>query len=583
MTTTPRREVSAARRRLWSGWPLHPLRRRRRRCPNAASVGRGRLHRRHLQMRRSAGANLLYEAANVMLTRDKGQLKLKDWAFAIAKRSTIAKRELLGLVASRSLCTRCCETERPLSRRRPTHHETGDRIELPQGATPEGGSRRRRAFCSTRSSPADCVFNLAALFPAYPIKRQASAQRTQAPESVDTPKSSALDVVDGPAQGTSNCRKVVAGAPPRGRPSMPKYIRIGVDIAKNSFQVHALESEDCSATKRKLSRSGIVKFLAEVEPCAIGMEACGSAHYWARRFRAMGHEVKLTPPIYVKPYVKRGKNDAADAATICEAMSRPNMRFVAVKSEDQQATLMAHKTRELLIKQRTMSVNALRGHLAEFGVIAAKGISHVEELVERAAAADLPAMVQATLGVLLAQLRSLDAATDELERAIVANHRRDPVSRLAASVPGVGALAASAILASAPDPQAFKSGRDFAAWLGATPKQNSTGGKEKLGSITKQGNRYIRRLLVLGAISVLRAAPKRKGALCDWLAALRAANRPRSWPWRWPTSSPGSSGRSSLPARPSAPPSTLRPNFNPGQRTRKENAGSRVWRARRTT
>ena len=264
---------------------------------------------------------------------------------------------------------------------------------------------------------------------------------------------------------------------------MLKYIRIGVDIAKNSFQVHALESEDCSATKRKLSRSGIVKFLAQVEPCTIGMEACGSAHYWARRFRTMDHEVKLTPPIYVKPYVKRGKNDAA---AICEAMSRPNMRFVAVKSEDQQATLMAHKTRELLIKQRTMSVNALRGHLAEFGVIAAKGIGHVEELVERAATADLPAMVQATLGVLLAQLRSLDAAIDELERAIVADHRRDPVSRLAASVPGVGALAASAILASAPDPQAFKSGRDFAAWLGATPKQNSTGGKEKFGSIAGQ-------------------------------------------------------------------------------------------------
>ena len=184
---------------------------------------------------------------------------------------------------------------------------------------------------------------------------------------------------------------------------------------------------------------------------------------------------------------------------------------------------MAHKTRELLIKQRTMSVNALRGHLGEFGVVAAKGINHIEELVERAAAAELPAMVQATLGVLLAQLRSLDAAIDELERAIVADHRRDPVSQLAASVPGVGALAASAILASAPDPHAFKSGRDFAAWLGATPKQNSTGGKEKLGSITKQGNRYIRRLLVLGAISVLRAAPKRKGALCDWLAALEHA------------------------------------------------------------
>jgi transposase len=303
---------------------------------------------------------------------------------------------------------------------------------------------------------------------------------------------------------------------------MKKFIRIGVDIAKNSFQVHALESEDGRATKRKLSRSGIVKFLAEVEPCLVGMEACGSAHYWARRLGAMGHEIRLTPPSYVKPYVKRGKNDAADAAAICEAMSRPNMRFVPVKSEDQQATLMAHKTRDLLIKQRTMGVNALRAHLAEFGVVAAKGIGHVEELVERAAAADLPAMVRATLEVLVGQLRSLEAAIDQLERAIVVAHRRDPVSRLAAGVPGVGALAASAIRASAPDPHIFKSGRDFAAWIGSTPKQNSTGGKAKLGSITKQGNRYIRRLLVLGAISLLRAAPKRKGALSDWLAALRA-------------------------------------------------------------
>jgi len=184
--------------------------------------------------------------------------------------------------------------------------------------------------------------------------------------------------------------------------------------------------------------------------------------------------------------------------------------------------LMAHKTRELMIKQRTMGVNALRGHLAEFGVIGAKGIGRVEQLVEKAGAANLPAMVQATLEVLVGQLRSLDAAIEQLEHAILSSHRRDPVSRLAAEVPGVGALAASAILASAPDPQLFKSGRDFAAWLGVTPKQNSTGGKEKLGSITKQGNRYIRRLLVLGALSVLRAAPKRKGALCDWLAALKA-------------------------------------------------------------
>src|SRR5271166_6042220 len=303
---------------------------------------------------------------------------------------------------------------------------------------------------------------------------------------------------------------------------MKRFIRIGIDLAKNYFQVHALVSEVGPAVTRKLRRSKMHEFFSQIEPCLIGMEACGTAHYWARELKAMGHEVLLMPPAYTKPYVKRGKNDAVDADAICEALSRPGMRFVPIKSAEQQATLMLHKTRELLIKQRTMSVNALRGHLSEFGIIAAKGISHVEELVERAAAADLPAMVQATLGVLLAQLRSLDAAIDELERAIVVDHRRDPVSRLAASVPGVGALAASAILASAPDPHAFKSGRDFAAWLGATPKQNSTGGKEKLGSITKQGNRYIRRLLVLGAISVLRAAPKRKGALCDWLAALRA-------------------------------------------------------------
>ena len=304
---------------------------------------------------------------------------------------------------------------------------------------------------------------------------------------------------------------------------MRKYIRIGVDIAKNSFQVHALESEDCSATKRKLSRSGIVKYLADVEPCAIGMEACGSAHYWARQFRAMGHEVKLTPPIYVKAYVKRGKNDAADAAAICEAMSRPNMRFVAVKSEDQQATLMAHKTRELLIKQRTMSVNALRGHLAEFGVIAAKGIGHVEELHResgrRRPSGDGPGDARGSACAI--------AVTRRGDRRARARNRRRPSTRSGQPAGSERPRRRRARRfgdspGQRPDPHVFKSGRDFAAWLGVTPKQNSTGGKEKLGSITKQGNRYIRRLLVLGAISVLRAAPKRKGALCDWLAALRA-------------------------------------------------------------
>ena len=294
---------------------------------------------------------------------------------------------------------------------------------------------------------------------------------------------------------------------------MRKYIRIGVDIAKNCFQVHALESEDCSATKRRLSRSGIVKFLAEVEPCAIGMEACGSAHYWARRFRAMmGHEGEThAADLRGNPMSSAARTTRRMRRRSAEAMSRPNMRFVAVKSEDQQATLMAaRKTRELLIKQSTMSVNALRAHLAEFGVIAAKGISHVEELVERAAAADLPTMVQATLGVLLAHNCGLSTP-------------RSTSSSSARSSPTIDAIRSAgwrrAIPSSARSPlrrfwparqirRPSNPDRDFAAWLGVTPKQNSTGGKEKFGSITKQGkSRYIRRqLLVLAfAISVLRA------------------------------------------------------------------------------
>jgi transposase len=303
---------------------------------------------------------------------------------------------------------------------------------------------------------------------------------------------------------------------------MKQYIRIGVDLAKNCFQIHALESEGGRVMRRKLSRSAMRAFFAGIEPCLVGMEACGSAHYWARELRAMGHDVRLMPPGYVKPYVQRGKNDSVDASACCEAVSRPTMRFVPIKSEEQQAMLMAHKTRDLLIKQRTMAVNALRGHLAEFGIIAAKGIGRVEELIEKAAAASLPDIARAALGVLIGQLETLDAAIDEVTRQIARVHARDPLSRLVASVPGVGALAASAITASVPDPSVFQSGRDFAAWLGLTPKQHSTGGKEKLGAITKQGNRSLRRLLVLGAISVLRAAAKRKGALRDWLVALRA-------------------------------------------------------------
>jgi transposase len=210
---------------------------------------------------------------------------------------------------------------------------------------------------------------------------------------------------------------------------MKESIRIGVDLAKNYFQIHALESEDGHAATRKLSRQAMRKFFSEIEPCVVGMEACGSAHYWARELRAMGHEVRLIPPIYVKPYVKRGKNDAADAAAICEAMSRPEMRFVPVKSEEQQATLMLHKTRELLIKQRTMGINALRGHLSEFGIVAAKGNGRVDELLEKAESdATLPEIAKAALKILVQHLEAVEASIAVLDQEIAAVHTQSPVS-----------------------------------------------------------------------------------------------------------------------------------------------------------
>ena len=304
---------------------------------------------------------------------------------------------------------------------------------------------------------------------------------------------------------------------------MSKFIRIAIDLGKNYFQVHGLESEGGRSISRKIKRSKVHEVCSQIEPCRVGMEACGSAHYRARELTAMGHEVVLIPPAYIKPYVKRGKNDAVDAAAICEAMSRPNMRFVPVKSAEQQAVLMLHKTRDLLVKQRTMAVNALRGHLAEFGVVAAKGIGRVDELLALAKAdAALPPVARAAVTCMAQHLEALDLSIGAVDEEIAKAHRQNPVSRLLDEIPGVGTLIASATAASVSDPGVFKSGRDFAAWLGLTPRQNSSGGKERLGAITKQGNRYIRKMLVTGATSVLRVAGKRKGALADWINALRA-------------------------------------------------------------
>ena len=301
---------------------------------------------------------------------------------------------------------------------------------------------------------------------------------------------------------------------------MEKFIRIGVDLAKNYFQVHALASEG-AAVKRKLTRSKMHRFFSQIEPSFIGMEACGSAHYWARELKAMGHDV--LPPSYIKPYVKRGKNDAVDAEAICEAMSRPGMRFVPIKSAERQATLMLHKTRELLVKQRTMSVNALRSHLSEFGIIIAKGIGRIDELLKLAEVdTTLPDAAETAVKVLAAILEGIEKAIGALEGQIADAHARSDMNRLLARVPGVGKLIASVITASTPDPSVFRSGRDFAAWLGLTPRQNSSGGKQTLGGITKKGNRYIRKLLVLSATSLLRSVSKRKGALADWISALLA-------------------------------------------------------------
>ena len=318
---------------------------------------------------------------------------------------------------------------------------------------------------------------------------------------------------------------------------MKQFIRIGLDLGKNYFQVHGLESESGAAMTRKLSRAKVLGFFAGLAPCRVGMEACGSAHYWARELAALGHQPVLIAPAYVKPYVKRCKSDAADAAAICEAMSRPDMRFVPVKSADQQAILMLHKTRELLITQRTMSVNALRGHfkanakhssVAEFGLVVAKGIAHVDEL--RALAqedARLPPAAKAALSQIGRHLDEIGAALKAIEDEIAKEHAQNQMSQLIDEIPAFGPLISSAIAASVADPKVFRSGRDFAAWLGATPRQDSTGGKTTLGPITKKGNPYLRKMLVVGARSVLHVAHKRKGALAEWIMKMRANKKER--------------------------------------------------------
>ena len=305
-----------------------------------------------------------------------------------------------------------------------------------------------------------------------------------------------------------------------------RIIRIGLDTAKHVFQLHGVDEKEQPVLRRRLGRKEVEPFFAKLPPTRIGLEACGAAHYWARVLRGLGHAVVLLPPQYIKPYVKRGKNDALDAEAICEAMSRPGMRFVPVKSAEQQAALTLLRTRELLVKQRTMLSNAIRGHAAEFGVVAAKGLAKVSELLQRAhaEAAEVPALALEMLRLLASQLDALELKLKTIEAQLMAWHKQNPVSQCLASQPGIGPIGAVSFALKVSDPKAFRSGRHFAAWLGLTPKENATGGRARPGRISRQGDESLRRLLVLGATTVIQFA--KPGRASGWLIDL-LARRPR--------------------------------------------------------
>jgi len=309
---------------------------------------------------------------------------------------------------------------------------------------------------------------------------------------------------------------------------MGQTTTIGLDIAKHIFQAHGADAGGHVVFRKRLRREKLLEFFAAQPSCMVAMEACAGAHHWAREIGALGHTVRLIPPAYVKPFVKRQKNDAADAEAICEAAQRPTMRFVPIKDDAQQANGVLFRARDLLVQQRTQCINALRGHLAEYGHVFAKGAGHVQTLISKVEDPGfrLPDSARAILKLLIATLGALDVQIKELDVEVRRRSKEDPVARRLMTIPGVGPISATAVAALAPTAEGFRAGRDFAAWLGLTPLQKSTGGKQKLGAVSKQGERTIRRLLIIGASAVVRTACVKGAEEGSWLGRM-LSRKPR--------------------------------------------------------